>query len=66
MKKYIKPELISVAINTQSLLMNSVVTLSSEDNILGDVTISTGDFVGGDADSRFNLWDDDEIDPLNF
>lgn len=57
MKKYIKPMIKKADIEAESLLANSVSSVSG----LQGVTVSEEEFAGGTADSRSNSqWDDDE------
>ena len=56
MKKYIKPISEVMHIKVQPLMNNSVTIV----NDLEDVNISSEDFVGGVADSRGSLWDDED------
>ena len=56
MKKYMKPISEVMLIKVQPLMNNSVTDVSNLDG----VSISSEDFVGGEADARGCLWDDDD------
>ncbi len=59
MKAYIKPTIEIAQVETQHLMENSLTSVSD----LEDVTVSTEDFPGGDADSRQrSVWDDEEME----
>lgn len=58
MKKYIKPDFYFEDPEMEPLLSsNSILGVTGAD----DLNVSKEDFSGGDADSRNNLWDDDNF-----
>lgn len=57
MKAYIKPNTELAVVEFQSLMQNSITTVTG----LNDVEKGEGDFQGGVVDSRrHNVWDDEE------
>jgi len=56
MKKYVKPNIEVVNIKMQSLLQNSLGSVTGLDG----VERGEGDFGGGSSDSRGSYWEDDE------
>lgn len=58
MKKYIKPDFYFEDPDMEPLLSsNSILGVTGADGL----DVDTKDFEGGDADSRKNLWDDDNF-----